>query len=390
MTKQDVKAQWKSHELPKLKATYGIDSDGEVKKFQVQSAEAILSAVGRWLLRLLQATKVHHGANGIEVHIKVGQGKINILQPVNDARMMDIVWLAFQHSAQLHPDASSWNDIKDDNKKKQEALAKMTELLSSFNDQMRKATGDCMQIPWQMATAQFPDILEPNVLAGIAVWALMAGGHGSSQARIDDLKDRAVKSTGLEVIHAKDVAGYLGNVNQHVLQLVQESVPIAQASEIVLRPVLETLKGGILVEVSKPDAHAWKLIGAKAEELNMKRLRKETPDWTSVYGQIMQVYSQSFTGSNGCMSTRVNGPASKTVKMPLNMALAAINGDNEIDEDEVGAEMALAAQSYAKPATVEDYHKAMQGQALPTVKIIRKQTQLKSDGPKGKRRRTCA
>ena len=44
----------------------------------------------------------------------------------------------------------------------------MTELLSSFNDQMRKATGDCMQIPWQMATAQFPDILEPNVLAGIA------------------------------------------------------------------------------------------------------------------------------------------------------------------------------------------------------------------------------
>ena len=92
----------------------------------------------------------------------------------------------------------------------------------------------------------------------------------------------------------------------------------------MLRPVLETLKGGILVEVSKPDAHAWKLI----------------------------VYSQSFTGSNGCMSTRVNGPASKTVKMPLNMALAAINGDNEIDEDEVGAEMALAAQSYAKPATV--------------------------------------
>ena len=384
MTKQEVKAQWKSHELPKLKATYGIDSDGEAKKFQVQSAEAILSAVGRWLLKLLQATKVHHDANGIEVHIKVGQDKINILQPVSDTRMMDIVWLALQHSAPLHPDASSWDDIKDDNKKKQEALAKMTELLSSFNDQMRKATGDCMQIPWQMATAQFPDILEPNVLAGIAVWALMAGGHGSSQARIDDLKDRAVKSTGLEVIHAKDVAGYLGNVNQHVLQLVQESVPIAQASEIVLRPVLETLKGGILVEVSKPDAHAWKLIGAKAEELNMKRLRKETLDWTSVYGQIMQVYSQSFTGSNGCMSTRVNGPASKTVKMPLNMALAAINGDNEIDEDEVGAEMALAAQSYAKPATVEDYHKAMQGQALPTVKIIRKQTQLKSDGPTGR------
>ena len=87
------------------------------------------------------------------------------------------------------------------------------------------------------------------------------------------------------MIHAKDVAGYLGNVNQHVLQLVQESVPIAQASEIVLRPVLETLKGGILVEVSKPDAHAWKLIGAKAEELNMKHLRKETLDWTSVYGR---------------------------------------------------------------------------------------------------------
>jgi len=77
-----------------------IDSDGEVKKFQVQSAEAILSAVGKWLLKLLQATKVHHDANGIEVHIKVGQDKINILQPVNDTRMMDIVWLALQHSAQ--------------------------------------------------------------------------------------------------------------------------------------------------------------------------------------------------------------------------------------------------------------------------------------------------
>ena len=70
--------------------------------------------------------------------------------------------------------------------------------------------------------------------------------------------------------------------------------------------------------------------------------------------------------------------------MQLNMALAAINGDNEIDEDEVGAEMGLAAQCYAKPATVEDYHKAMQDQALPTVKIIRKKTQLKSDGPTGR------
>ena len=102
----------------------------------------------------------------------------------------------------------------------------MIELLSSFNDQMRKATGECMQIPWQLATAQHPNMLEPNVLAGIAVWTLMAGGHGSSQARIDDLKERAVKSTELEVMHAKDVAGYLGNVNAHVQQLVQEGVLI--------------------------------------------------------------------------------------------------------------------------------------------------------------------
>ena len=67
--------------------------------------------------------------------------------------------------------------------------------------------------------------------------------------------------------------------------------------------------------------------------------------------------------------------------MPLNMALAAINDDNEINEDEVGADMALAAQTFAKPATVADYYKAMQGQALPTVKIVRRPTKSQADGP---------
>ena len=66
--------------------------------------------------------------------------------------------------------------------------------------------------------------------------------------------------------------------------------------------------------------------------------------------------------------------------MPLNMALAAINDDNEINEDEVGADMALAAQTFAKPATVADYQKAMQGQALPSVKIVRRPTKTQADG----------
>ena len=243
-------------------------------------------------IRSMQAT-VHNTRDGIEVHKKAGEIRINILQPVNNERMMDVVWLALEHGAPLLPDASSWNDIKDNTAKKKEALAKMIELLSSFNDQMRKATGDCMQIPWQLATAQHPNTLEPNVLAGIAVWALMGGGHGSSQARIDDLKERAVKSTELEVMHAKNVAGYLGNVNEHVQQLVQEGVLIKDVTEIVLKPVLETLAGGILVEVSKPDAQAWKLIGATADDLNRKCLRKEALEWASVYAQIMQVYVQS-------------------------------------------------------------------------------------------------
>ena len=90
-----------------------------------------------------------------------------------------------------------------------------------------------------------------------------------------------------------------------------------------------------------------------------------------MYAQIMQVHSQSTTGSNGCRAPRLNGPASRSVKMPLNMALATINDDNEINEDEVGADMALAAQTFAKPATVADYYKAMQGQSLPSVKTVR-------------------
>ena len=149
---------------------------------------------------------------------------------------------------------------------------------------------------------------------------------------------------------------------------------------MVLKPVLETLAGGILVEVSKPDARAWKLIGTMADDLNRKRLRKEPLEWATVYAQIMQVHSQSTTGSNGCRAPRLNGPASRSVKMPLNMALAAINDDNEINEDEVGADMALAAQTFAKPATVADYYKAMQGQSLPSVKIVRRPTKTQADG----------
>ena len=157
---------------------YNYDPENKIHEFQAKAVDAILSALGPWLLKILQVTKVLNTKDGIEVHINAGQTKINILQPVSDARMLDVVWLALENGAPLHPEASSWNDIKDDKKKIQEALAKMIELLSSFNDQMRKATSDCMQIPWQLATAQYPNMLEPNVLAGIAVWTLMAGGHG--------------------------------------------------------------------------------------------------------------------------------------------------------------------------------------------------------------------
>ena len=306
MTKEKAETKWKGHELEKLDQAVYLFDVSKIKTWQVNAVDSILSALGKWLLQILKATSVHNTSDGIEVHIKVGQTRINILKPVSNERMLDVAWLALEHGAPLIPDDLSWNEIKENTKKKKEALAKMIELLSSFNDQMRKATGECMQIPWQLATAQHPNMLEPNVLAGIAVWTLMAGGHGSSQARIDDLKERAVKSTELEVMHAKDVAGYLGNVNEHVQQLVQEGVLIKDVTEIVLKPVLETLAGGILVEVSKPDARAWKLIGTMADDLNRKRLRKEPLEWATVYAQIMQVHSQSTTGSK-----LVQGPSAQ-------------------------------------------------------------------------------
>ena len=203
MTKEKAETKWKGHELEKLDQAVYLFDVSKIKTWQVNAVDSILSALGKWLLQILKATSVHNTSDGIEVHIKVGQTRINILKPVSNESMLDVAWLALEHGAPLIPDDLSWNEIKENTKKKKEALAKMIELLSSFNDQMRKATGECMQIPWQLATAQHPNMLEPNVLAGIAVWTLMAGGHGSSQARIDDLKERAVKSTELEVMHAK-------------------------------------------------------------------------------------------------------------------------------------------------------------------------------------------
>ena len=66
--------------------------------------------------------------------------------------------------------------------------------------------------------------------------------------------------------------------------------------------------------------------------------------------------------------------------VPAEMHLLGINDDNKINEDEVGADMALAAQTFAKPATVADYYKAMQGQSLPSVKIVRRPTKTQADG----------
>ena len=137
MTKEKAETKWKGHELEKLDQAVYLFDVSKIKTWQVNAVHSILSALGKWLLQILKATSVHNTSDGIEVHIKVGQTRINILKPVSNERMLDVAWLALEHGAPLIPDDLSWNEIKENTKKKKEALAKMIELLSSFNDQMR-------------------------------------------------------------------------------------------------------------------------------------------------------------------------------------------------------------------------------------------------------------
>ena len=113
MTKEGAKAQWKGLELEKLdQAVYLLDANSKIKTLQIRAVDAILSALGKWPLQILKATTVHNTRDGIEVHIKAGETRINILQPVNNERMMDVVWLALEHGAPLLPDASSLERYK--------------------------------------------------------------------------------------------------------------------------------------------------------------------------------------------------------------------------------------------------------------------------------------
>ena len=92
--------------------------------------------------------------------------------------------------------------------------------------------------------------------------------------------------------------------------------------------------------------------------------------WTDVYNALMQEYTATITGPRGL---HAQGPAAPTgTKMPIGVALAAFNNCDQVDANQVGQEVAMAAETYGRPATEEDFRRLVNtGQPLPTIKVIK-------------------
>ena len=401
---KDYKTNWKGHPIPHLEGgtfTWGHDPEGIVRLWQEDAVLAIVAATGgQWLTELiLRVERKDPSGKGTQLLLKDPDDPttaVDVLEkfPSTPQNKAMIVKIAMRDcGAPIH--TQSWSTVSRAHVNIDQAYATLMTLLTEFNDQMRKATNRCnaVAIPYQMAKRAHT-VMRPNMWEGIAVWKLLDGASGQKQVRVDELLDHLRAAGSINLQRAVDVSGALGCINEYITDLTREGKKEDELSHIVLPKLLETLSDGQYVEPTHGDVKAWRRIGAAAALLKQRRDNGECVLWTEVHTIILRAVTAGLKDAKG---PSTHGPASKLntsnrqIKMPLGIALAALENNEDVDVNQMEPQVALAAEAFARPATIEEYRRMIQtGTPITPVKFKRQkpsptnqQTGIRDSGSRG-------
>jgi hypothetical protein len=220
---------------------------------------------------------------------------------------------------------------------------------------MYSATIEAESTAFQEANVNY-DIELKNPYLGIILWLLITKGASTNKTgkRIDDMRRRLGRAAETPVQRARDVAGYLGNIQNMYLQFLGEGGKVEAAHDVLLPATLETLSEGVHY-VTRVDAKQWRKIGKAAETFKDKRDAGKNLTWKEVHAALLLEYNSVFDNTSVSAMGAAFAPHDRRAQFPMGVAFAAVAGDS--DKNAL-AELALAA--YGKPATAADYQALME------------------------------
>jgi len=252
-------------------------------------------------------------------------------------------------------DGDEFKDIAKDKKKIIKAYQDLQIYFTGFNQQMCSATVEAESTAFQEANVTY-DIELKNPYLGIILWLLITKGASTNKTgkRIDDMMRSLGKAAETPVQRARDVAGYLGNIQNMYLQFLGEGGKVETTHDVLLSATLETLSEGVDY-VTRVDAKQWRKIGKLAEAFKDKRHAGKSVAWKEVHAALLLEYNSVFDNTSVSAMGEALVPHERKVQFPMGVAFAAVAGDSG---KSTLADLALAA--YGKPDTAADYQALME------------------------------
>jgi hypothetical protein len=226
--------KWGHHPVPKLIINEGAGApspSSQISAWSGLAAAAVIAATNSdFLIRLATALKKDTAKGPLEVRIYDDKNilfydLIELQDESEEAIRVHIIAAAIRAGAPIG-DGEEINEIKDITKDKKKISKTYQELqiyFTGFNQQMYSATVEAEPTAFQEANSNY-DIELKNPFLGIIMWLLITKGASTNKTgkRIDDMRRRLGKAAEAPVQRARDVAGYLGNIQNIYLHFLRE------------------------------------------------------------------------------------------------------------------------------------------------------------------------
>jgi hypothetical protein len=351
-------SKWGHHPVPKLiiNEEAGAPSpSSQISAWSGLAAAAVISATNSdFLTRLAMILKKDTTKGPLEVRIYDDKNSllydlIELQDESEEAIRVHMIAAAIRAGAPIG-DGEEIKDIAKDKKKISKAYQELQIYFTGFNQQMYSATVEAEPTAFQEANSNY-DIELKNPFLGIILWLLIMKGASTNKTGkpIDDMRRRLGKAAETPVQRARDVAGYLGNIQNIYLHFLREGGKVDAAHDVLLPASLETLSEGVHY-VDRVDAKQWRKIGKIAEAFKDRRDAGKSVTWRETHAALLLEYNSVFDNTSVSAMREVIVSRERRAQFPMGVGFAAVEGES--DKDTL-ADLALAA--YGKPATAADY-----------------------------------
>ena len=381
----EYKLLFHKNPIEKLEFVQDTSRNETVKKWTTDSADTIRAAShGQpWLMNIIFNLHIH--TNGeMYMHSKaeypaggLGSRKVDILTKLDlsdptSADSQNAMEHAMLCGAPISPD--NWATVKGDKDKSKAALDKLIAMMNIFNTHMTKAVKATVPDIYSQINEEYDD-LRPNPFSGVAAWKLISTLYaGADILRKDVLREQLRLATEATLVRAKDVPGWLGNIEsiykEYVTAAGNNSLAYSAADDVVMAKALNKLHEGRYISHA-PDIKEWHKISDVAKELMDKREAKTlgAKQFRTLYTNVTKVTNNLIYGADAGMNVLdPNGPA-RSARLP-----AEIRGLSVMDSAD--SEVAFYAKN---AASIQDYRRLTQGEGS-TKAVLGDTKSLKDNG----------